>query len=171
MIEILFQNCSSITEQVMTCPIPNLTQILRIYDDPTGLNKTYHPGQVPMETKSGCTPPETGDKKLSTKLSTENDTETSRSKRGLMSRETRDSGSDWEVNHKLEFYIGFQLDGVKDYRNLSTILPTVGKLEVFRDPVLYQFEGKDNIKDFYPGVDVFLDIKVCIINGILSARV
>lgn len=45
-----------------------------------------------------------------------------------------------------EFYIGFVLDGVTRYENLSQALPTQGTVDVFRDPLVERFPG--DVVDF-----------------------
>ena len=39
-------------------------------------------------------------------------------------------------NDTLEFHIGFILDGVTTYRNLSTVLPQYSRQDVYRNPTL-----------------------------------
>ena len=42
----------------------------------------------------------------------------------------------------LAFYIGFMLDGVSKYQNLTNTLPSYARLYVYDDPVVYEFEGE-----------------------------
>ena len=40
----------------------------------------------------------------------------------------------------LEFYIGFVMDGIKKYQNLTDTLPRYARLDVYTDPDVYEFE-------------------------------
>ena len=42
--------------------------------------------------------------------------------------------------HDLQFYIGFVLDGVSKYQNLTDTLPRYARLYVYADPDVYEFE-------------------------------
>jgi hypothetical protein len=43
------------------------------------------------------------------------------------------------LKHYAKFYIGFILDGVTRYENLSQALPGQGIVDVFSDPIVEQF--------------------------------
>ena len=61
----------------------------------------------------------------------------------------------------IHFYLGFRMDGVHDYRNMSTSpLPQYGELLVYSDPVYYAFEEDNSIRDFVMDVDEFIRIMV-----------
>ena len=52
-------------------------------------------------------------------------------------------------------YIGFQMDGVERYMNVSTVLPGQGRLQLYGNPTI---GNVDDIIDITPGS--YLDIKV-----------
>lgn len=49
-------------------------------------------------------------------------------------------------NDDIEFYIGLLLDGVPTYRNVSEALPKQGKMNIYRNPRVYEFE--EEVLDF-----------------------
>ena len=52
--------------------------------------------------------------------------------------------------NELDFYLGFELDGFKDYETLTNKLPDIDKVTVYSDPVLHPFEEDNQIKIFRP---------------------
>ncbi|KAK2182660.1 hypothetical protein NP493_342g02054 [Ridgeia piscesae] len=58
------------------------------------------------------------------------------------------------------FYLGFRMDGVGEYRNMSTSpLPQYGELLVYNDPVYAEFEERDHVRKFFVGTDEFIHIR------------
>ncbi len=65
---------------------------------------------------------------------------------------------------ELEFYVGFTLDGVEQYHNLSETMPEFGTISVFRDPEIHSFEEKDLIRihrPYWPYQHNIVEIEVC----------
>ena len=61
-------------------------------------------------------------------------------------RQTDTSANEFKLNNNdLEFFIGFRLDGVTDYLDLTDISPQYSILTVFINPQLESFDG-DGIK-------------------------
>ena len=61
----------------------------------------------------------------------------------------------------LQFYIGFQLDGVMTYKNLSEALPQMGILNVFTNPEFEEFDDEvTNYRPYWPFDDDKVDVKV-----------
>lgn len=62
-----------------------------------------------------------------------------------------------------EFYVGFGLDGIKKYHNISEVLPQYGTIKVFENPSVYRWDwdGKDLVRTFavYKG-ETFITIEV-----------
>ena len=60
-----------------------------------------------------------------------------------------------------KFYAGFVLDGVEEFRNISTAPKfQYGQLLVYPDPVYYPFHEEDAVREFFPVDDEFIHIKV-----------
>ena len=55
-------------------------------------------------------------------------------------------------NNELQFYIGFQFDGMNTYSNFTS-------LPVYEDPEYFKFEDEDHIR-YFESKDVFMYIKV-----------
>ena len=61
----------------------------------------------------------------------------------------------------MEFYIGLLLDGVPTYRNVSDALPEYGKLAMYKDPEVHQFEDEVLLfRPYSPHNDEHVIIKV-----------
>ena len=58
------------------------------------------------------------------------------------------------------FYLGFTLDGVRTYINMTRALPIYSQLLVYADPIFYQFAGSDHVKEYHSGEGEFLHIRV-----------
>ena len=63
--------------------------------------------------------------------------ETSRSKRA----------TDDPQHKRISAYVGFNLDGVLAYRNLTEAMPNYGPMEIYPDPVIYTFTQPGKVKD------------------------
>ena len=64
----------------------------------------------------------------------------------------------------ITFFLGFVLDGVSVYRNLSDVLPEYSTVDVYFNPAFFYFEERDNIRAFRPFGsfdDRVLNIEVC----------
>lgn len=54
-------------------------------------------------------------------------------------------------NRNLQFYLGFKLDGVQAYRNLTkTKIPGGGILNVYEDPHVHHFPENKNLRLYQP---------------------
>ncbi len=61
----------------------------------------------------------------------------------------------------LEFYIGFDLDGVNRYQNLSQSLPEFAELDVYVNPKISKFpDGPFNFRPFWPFHEKFVVVMV-----------
>ena len=59
--------------------------------------------------------------------------------------------------------MGFTLDGVEQYHNLSETMPEFGTISVFRDPEIHSFREDELIRvhrPYWPFSDDIIDIKV-----------
>ncbi len=57
-------------------------------------------------------------------------------------RRRRQAANPYRINRDdFQFYVGFRLDGVHTYRNVSTTLPEYGIIDLFTDPEIHQFEN------------------------------
>ncbi|KAK2167282.1 hypothetical protein LSH36_30g06009 [Paralvinella palmiformis] len=93
---------------------------------------------------------------------------TSRRRRSLQSidsgrwREKRELEFGLINRNYFEFYVGFGLDGVKRYHNVSETLPEYGTIKVFENPSIYKWDanGKDLVRTFaaYKG-ETFITIE------------
>ncbi len=51
---------------------------------------------------------------------------------------------------ELEFYVGFTLDGVDSYHNLSETMPEFGTMDVFRNPEFEEFQEDELVRVHRP---------------------
>ena len=93
-------------------------------------------------------------KKLSECQSLSNTSSTSESSNERRKRavEIKDFESEPLNDNDLQFYIGFQFDGMETYSNFTS-------LPVYEDPEYFRFEDKDHVRYLNPK-DSFLHIKV-----------
>ena len=57
------------------------------------------------------------------------------------------NGTNGKINNEtLEFYVGFLLDGVPEYVNLSNTLPEYSRLNVYMDPALFSWTEEMVVK-------------------------
>ena len=63
---------------------------------------------------------------------------------------------------RLQFYIGFKLDGVMRYKNMSDLQPQFGILNVYINPEFEEFDDEvTNYRPYWPFNDDQVDVKVC----------
>ena len=81
----------------------------------------------------------------------------SRQKRDLSSlhprvrRQTDDNNVEKKLNDdRIQFYLGFKLDGVSIYRNMSVADPQYGIIDVYVNPKLKKFTEEDSVRMFRP---------------------
>ena len=65
-------------------------------------------------------------------------------------------------DEELEFYLGFELDGFRDYENMTQSLPEYSQIDIYIDPVVATFPngGLTVHKPFWPFNDEYIDIRV-----------
>ena len=85
-------------------------------------------------------------------LSNTSSTSESSSERKKRAVEIKDLESEPLNDNDLQFYIGFQFDGMETYSNFTS-------LPVFEDPEYFRFEDKDHVRYLNPK-ESFLHIKV-----------
>ena len=83
---------------------------------------------------------------------TENDqAELSMTSRGTHASRLKRASSAKPLNREtLQFFMGFVLDGVTLYRNLSNILPQYAYLKVFLNPDIHRFHEEGHIRNYRP---------------------
>ena len=81
----------------------------------------------------------------------------------LKTRKKRQTAGTVNENQKIDVEIGFLLDGVPNYVNLTENLPQYSRLNVFTNPVIQGFDPPSFAKTFtstWPIGDIYLEIKV-----------
>ena len=68
----------------------------------------------------------------------------SRTRRQVASAEEPDSIN----NDTLTFYLGFILDGVESYKNMSIVNPHIGVIRVYRNPEIEMFTDEGHVKPY-----------------------
>ena len=57
------------------------------------------------------------------------------------------------------FHLGFKLDGLLEYENITEALPVKGEIQIYRNPVMEDF-GTRIFKTYNPGKHETIDIHV-----------
>ena len=75
-----------------------------------------------------------------------------RSKRDVIAMHQNEDGDNFKLNSEdLQFYVGFRLDGVRLYRNMSEVLPQFGILDVYVNPEFEAFtEEVQYFRPYWP---------------------
>ncbi len=150
-----FQDCTVIYSEKMECPTPKLDI------NPTILNAVNSGGRTKRDISHA--------ENIISSLHPINSivkSQTIAKITHLLDRHRRAADSvDNQLNktQKLDFYIGFRLDGVTTYTNLSQTLRDKGTITVYIDPVVHKFDDDEHVRDFkpyWPFHDNFIGIEV-----------
>ena len=90
------------------------------------------------------------------------------------SRQKRQTSRTINDEKGIDVEIGFILDGIQTYENITTSLPEYSKLSVYANPVISGFEPPSFTRTFtptWPVSDKYLEIKVSILELILGNEV
>ena len=87
------------------------------------------------------------------------------------SRQKRQTSITINEEKGIDVEIGFTLDGIQTYENITTTLPEYSKLFVYADPVVTGFEPPSFTRIFtstWPVSEKYLEIKVSILELLLK---